>query len=296
MSQSHYKTDQRRATARRNGKLDVGDAALYYEVVGQGPALVMISGAGGDAGFYSEAADTLADTFTVVTYDRRGNSRSTGRADARMSISQQASDAKAVIDACAGERAVVFGNSAGAIIGLALAAAHPGSVIGLIAHEPPIVTLLHEDEPERVFLSRVLTIVQDRGFAAAAKTFLEESRDIGAFEFPPGVGERFQGNLEHFFTHEYPEIIGFTPDLDGLKASGVPIVLASGAWNRGYARPAQVMAALLKTAWAEIPGHHLSFMERPEAFAIALCALASELFTRVGGVPEPWRTPRATAE
>ena len=45
----------------------------------EGPALLMISGAGGDAGYYAGVAEELDDAFTVITYDRRGNSRSTGR-------------------------------------------------------------------------------------------------------------------------------------------------------------------------------------------------------------------------
>jgi pimeloyl-ACP methyl ester carboxylesterase len=49
---------------------------LYYEVRGHGQPLLMISGGGGDAGFFSLVADILSDEYKVITYDRRGNSRS----------------------------------------------------------------------------------------------------------------------------------------------------------------------------------------------------------------------------
>jgi hypothetical protein len=54
------------------------EAELYCERRGSGPLLLLITGGMGDAGFYSSAADILANEFTVLNYDRRCNSRSTG--------------------------------------------------------------------------------------------------------------------------------------------------------------------------------------------------------------------------
>ncbi|MFD9429393.1 alpha/beta fold hydrolase [Streptomyces sp. NPDC060002] len=65
----------------RGGVFDVGGTGLYREVRGSGPALPMISGAGGDAGYRTAVAEDLADAFTVITHDRRGNSRSEGPTD-----------------------------------------------------------------------------------------------------------------------------------------------------------------------------------------------------------------------
>jgi hypothetical protein len=50
------------------------DAEIYCERRGDGPVLLLIHGAMEDAGYYSSAADILADKFTVVSYDRRCNS------------------------------------------------------------------------------------------------------------------------------------------------------------------------------------------------------------------------------
>ncbi len=41
-------------------------AEIYCERRGSGPVLLMITGAMGDAGFYSSSADILANEFTVV--------------------------------------------------------------------------------------------------------------------------------------------------------------------------------------------------------------------------------------
>jgi pimeloyl-ACP methyl ester carboxylesterase len=64
-------------------------AEIYCERRGNGPLLLLITGGMGDAGFYSSAADILADEFTVLNYDRRCNSRSTGDQSIGMSVAQQ---------------------------------------------------------------------------------------------------------------------------------------------------------------------------------------------------------------
>ena len=56
--------------------LDVPGATLHYEVRGGGPVLLLVCGGIYDAQGYADLADALADRYTVVTYDRRGNSRS----------------------------------------------------------------------------------------------------------------------------------------------------------------------------------------------------------------------------
>jgi pimeloyl-ACP methyl ester carboxylesterase len=38
--------------------------------------VLLIMGATGDGGHFDKLADRLADEFTVITYDRRGNGRS----------------------------------------------------------------------------------------------------------------------------------------------------------------------------------------------------------------------------
>lgn len=61
-------------------------AELYCERRGSGPPLLLITGGIGDAGFYSSAANILANEFTVLNYDRRCNSRSTGDRSIDMTV------------------------------------------------------------------------------------------------------------------------------------------------------------------------------------------------------------------
>ena len=69
---------------------------IYCERRGKGSLLLLITGAMEDAGFYSSATDILADEFTVVSYDRRCNSRSSGDRSVDMTVRQQAHDAASI--------------------------------------------------------------------------------------------------------------------------------------------------------------------------------------------------------
>src|SRR5215470_8750659 len=240
----------------QSGMFDVDGAQLYYEVRGQGPALLMIGGAGGDAGFYSSVAELLSDAFTVINYDRRGNSRSTGRREARMRMSEQSGDAAALIRGLAGGRALVFGNSAGAMVALDLAARHPEVVRGLIAHEPPAVRVLPSDDPWSGFFGRIGARYREAGAATTGAEFVATLRGEGTYPWPQDFAERFAGNVDFLFHYEWAEMADFLPDFEALARAPFPIVLSAGSEDRGayYGRPSVEIAARLKAPWAEFPG------------------------------------------
>ena len=101
-------------------------AEIYYEVRGSGPILLIIPGGPQDAGVFADVSRHLADRYTVVAYDPRGNSRSTFDGEPEeLSLDVQADDAAALIGALGGGPAYVFGTSGGAQIGLNLAARYP---------------------------------------------------------------------------------------------------------------------------------------------------------------------------
>ena len=147
-------------------------AEIYCEKRGEsnnGPLLLLITGAMEDAGFYSSAADILAEKFTVVSYDRRCNSRSSGDRNADMIVSQQARDAAAIIKAMGVEKAILIGRSGGAVISLELAATRPEMIDFLIVHEAPVIELLPEADAKkwRSFVENIYTKNQREGWEAA---------------------------------------------------------------------------------------------------------------------------------
>ena len=92
--------------------ITVNGAELYHEVRGTGPPVLLIMGATGDGGHFDALADVLADEFTVISYDRRGNGRSLAPAGwETTSPEEQADDAAALLDALGTGPAAVFGTA-----------------------------------------------------------------------------------------------------------------------------------------------------------------------------------------
>ena len=97
--------------------------------------MLFISGATGDAGHWTDVANILADESTVVTYDRRANSRSPRPPGwDSTTIDEQADDAVALLTGLQLAPAVVFGTSAGILANLSLR--HPELLSGAVFHEP----------------------------------------------------------------------------------------------------------------------------------------------------------------
>jgi pimeloyl-ACP methyl ester carboxylesterase len=153
--------------------LDVPGATLYYEVRGAGPVLLLICGGVYDAEGYRPLAEQLADRYTVITYDRRGNSRSPLSGEpGPQRIEEHADDARLLLETVVPGQAVdVFGNSSGAIIALDLAARYPELVRAVVAHEPPMFDLLPDHERWRELTDRVDATFEAEGPWAALGLF-----------------------------------------------------------------------------------------------------------------------------
>jgi len=128
--------------------LEVPGARLYYEVLGQGPLVVLV-GAPMDAGSFGPLAELLAGDYTVLTTDPRGINRSPVDDPGQDSTPEmRADDLSRLVAWVDAGPAVVLGSSGGAVSALALVQAHPGQVRAVVAHEPPLIELL-PDRAER---------------------------------------------------------------------------------------------------------------------------------------------------
>src|SRR5919202_1714302 len=105
-------------------------------------------GVPGDAGQFEAVADRFANAPTVITYDRRGYSRSP-RPDGwqATSVAEQAADAAALLEELAPAPAVVYGTSNGALFALELALTRPELVAGVMLHEAPLLSGLADPAP-----------------------------------------------------------------------------------------------------------------------------------------------------
>ena len=275
-----------------SGVAEADGADLYFERRGDGPPLLMITGGGGDGAYYSAIADILASDYTVMTYDRRGNSRSALRgAPARISMAEQSADAATVMRACGFESATVFGNSGGATIALDLAATRPQATRTVVAHEPPVPRVLPDADDYLAIYDEIERALQIQGWQAAFTLFqvrighMPQDRPElmtalldPAQVFPPGpvldVMQRVSSNWEYMMRYEMRSCIDYVPDLDQIADSGVRVVLAAGAESSEPSRRiCTVIAGQLGTEFAEFPGGHTAPMEIPQAFAARLRSL-----------------------
>lgn len=252
---------------------------LYHEVRGNGPAVLFIAGATGDAGQFAQSADRLADEFTVLTYDRRGNSRSRVDGDpvAAATMTAQAADAASIIRECGFEEAVVCGTSGGAIITLELLARDPRAVKGAIVHEPPLITLLpHSNDPSP--LQPILDLYAQDPRAALELFLRANAGDAGWESVDPATRERMLGNAEALFEREVGQFIGYRPDEDVLRSLPMPVTLLHSRDGLDYAPV--IMGWLEAQTGLEagvLTGGHAPYLDMPQVFAEELRPILRQL-------------------
>ncbi|MEU9992185.1 alpha/beta hydrolase [Streptomyces sp. NPDC048045] len=88
--------------------------SLAYRVTGQGPAVILVSGAMSTGGTVAPLALRLADRCTAVVYDRRGRGESGDTAP--YAVAREVEDLAAVIEAVGGEAALFGVSSGGALV------------------------------------------------------------------------------------------------------------------------------------------------------------------------------------
>jgi pimeloyl-ACP methyl ester carboxylesterase len=177
----------------RSSTLEVPGARLYYEARGSGPLLLMIPGGPTDAGVFADISRHLADRYTVVAYDPRGNSRSTFDGEpTELRLDVQADDAARLIEALGDGPAYVFGSSGGAQIGLELAARYPERVRALVAHEPSCVMMLPDPSEPLAADKDVYETYRREGVEAATRKFMALA---GLSDEPVGEGAPAEAGL-----------------------------------------------------------------------------------------------------
>jgi pimeloyl-ACP methyl ester carboxylesterase len=266
-----------------SSQLETSEVNLYYTVRGSGPILLILQGGAGDADGSEALANELAHDFNVVTYDRRGLSRSTPIRAERYEIATHADDAARLIGALSAEPAFVFGSSLGALIGVELVARHPAVVRLLVAHEPGLYALLEGAERDEALRGHMeaLEVFQREGMPAAMKLmFARSGTDLNdrEAEVPvqpvstadPKAMEQHFSNLRHFLTFDVPAVTRYQPDLAAVTVANSKIVPAVGSATSSSALPYRctvALAGVLHRTVVEFPGGHTAFMLRPKAVA-----------------------------
>jgi pimeloyl-ACP methyl ester carboxylesterase len=258
--------------------LDVPGAQLWYEVSGSGPLLILIAGASGTGESFRPLARELVTRYQVVTYDRRGFSRShlDGPQDYEHRLATDADDVRRLIEHLADQPAIVFGNSSGAIVALEVLIQYPERVKAVVAHEPPVVSLLPNAAERQASPNSVYDTYQKEGVKKAMRQFgslmAEEDRLVIERAMTEQANEYTEANAAYWMEHELRTYPRAALDLDALAAHASQLVLVGGrdAQDRGPYQAASALARRLGFALIDMPGGHLGFMASPAEFAQAL--------------------------
>jgi pimeloyl-ACP methyl ester carboxylesterase len=109
---------------------------IAFDRLGQGPAVILVSGGSVDRSSLAALADLLAQHFTVFNYDRRGRGPSGDTPP--YAVEREVEDIDAVVEA-AGGSAYLFGSSSGAALALEAARQLPNRITKLALWEPPYI-------------------------------------------------------------------------------------------------------------------------------------------------------------
>jgi len=238
---------------------------LYYETAGdRGEPVILIHGSWGDHRNWDLAVPGLSENFRVVTYDRRGHSKSE-KTTRQGSGDEDAEDASALLARLGLSPAHVVGNSFGASIALKLAAKQPSIFRSLSVHEPPLFDLLADDPSMAPILTEgrkraeaVVKTLEGGDKVGGARLFVETMAfGTGGWEkLPAQLRETFIANADTWLD-ETRDPLALNVDLKALSQFRKPTMLTYGGKSPPFFRP--IIEKLSKT----MPGSKL--LSYPEA-------------------------------
>ncbi|MGV4986061.1 alpha/beta fold hydrolase [Streptomyces sp. NRAIS4] len=228
---------------------------LAYAVTGQGPTVILVSGAMSTGGTLAPLAHRIADRCTAVVYDRRGRGASGDTPP--YSVEREVEDLAALIDAVGGDTALFGVSSGGALV---LEAAASGLPIRRAAvYEVPYADALEGGaEREAAYKGNLTKALADGRRGDAVELFLRltglgEEVIQGARQSPMWAGmEAVAPSLA------YDDTVmgdGLLPR-ERLAAISVPVLSVAGGaspeWMRAASR--EVSRAVPEGAYRELEG------------------------------------------
>jgi pimeloyl-ACP methyl ester carboxylesterase len=251
------------------------DIRLYYEEIGSGAPVLCIHGTSSSALVWGDALAPLAEVGRVITYDRRGHTRSERPHPYEVtSVAEHAADAAALLEGLRAAPAVVIGRSYGGEIALELALQHPAMVAALVLLEPAVLGLSASAASFVEPLTRQVLQMSTQSPHAVAETFLRAVAGDAVWEaFPRPLKEMFAENgpaIAAEFRGGYWDVT-----LDSLKTVQVPALLVMSEESpQPFREVAEAITAAIPGAQScLVPGGHLISPGIPQVVDFVTTAL-----------------------
>jgi pimeloyl-ACP methyl ester carboxylesterase len=147
---------------------EVNGTKLYYEVMGEGPALVLIHGGGVDRRMWDEQFKVFAQHYQVIRYDVRG----AGKSEVPMEKYSHQRDLYALLKFLKISKTSLLGLSRGGRIATSLILEHPEMVDALILASSNLGRL---PDAYRQRFAATLSAANQEGLRQAVEVFLDDS-------------------------------------------------------------------------------------------------------------------------
>jgi 3-oxoadipate enol-lactonase len=215
----------------------IGDISIYYEIHGEGEALVLIQGFGGNSGQWYREIPGLSREYRVVAFDNRGTGRS-DKPDVPYTMQMFAQDIAGLFEALAIDAAHIYGVSMGGMIAQQFALRYPEKVISLIlrgttcggAHSipPDVEAMTHLFDLERMGQLTPEEAARESLPFLCSQEFIDNN---------PDIVEMFIAKAVEYVTppHGYQrqaEAIMFHDTYDRLPQIKAPTLVISGTADR----------------------------------------------------------------
>ena len=256
----------------------VNDVELEYEVVGSGEPVLLISPvlADGFLPLLSEAA--LTDRYQLIRYHKRGWVGST-HTTPPVSISDHATDAKALLDHLGVQSAHVAGHSSGAAVAAQLALAHPATVRTLLLLELSLLSV----PSGQAFFEQAGPAFEAYGNGDHEEAFASFMTVVSGVDWPtcravldqrlPGAVAQAVKDADTFFGIELPALGAWVFGAEQAAAIGCPVLSVVGRDTQ----PLWVeVADFLRESLPDVEDSqidgvgHLLHIQRPEPVARAM--------------------------
>jgi pimeloyl-ACP methyl ester carboxylesterase len=261
------------------GTVEVPGAVLTYDVrAPEAPSEhrpLFIFGSPMAASGFEQLVGHFPDR-TVITYDPRGAERSTLTPEGAVSGELHGEDMHRVVEAAGLGPVDAFGSSGGGAFALHWIVRFPRDVRTLVAHEPPLSTILEDRDMALRVSEDIVATYQREGYGPAMAKFIELVMHAGPFPddylarpAPDpaafGLPAEDDGSRDDALLGRNLAMPPFEPDLEALRASSVRVVPAVGAEGEGTLarRGGEALAKELGVEPIAFPGDHGGFTVSP---------------------------------
>lgn len=243
--------------------------AIYYEVHGDGPPLLLTHGYSSTSAMWHGQIDALSRDHKLVLWDMRGHGLSDYPDDPKAySEAQTVGDMAAILDAVGAERAIIGGLSLGGYMSLAFYRAHPERARALLIIDTG--PGFKKDDAREVWNKRAHE-TGDRFEREGLEVLKSASRERSSVSHrnAKGLALAARGML----TQRDAKVIEVLPDIK------VPSLVVVGADDTPFLAASDYMAAKIPGAQkAVIPaaGHAVN-IDQPQAFVDAVVPFLKNL-------------------